>query len=134
LPATPNKSPTLDEYLTHDEFRARFEAEKAALARHYCTLFRFWRGCRFKPCRRERACMGDAPECLKGSIGSISRHAQFEAREKVVRATPRNIAAPERAARAIMPGAFDDPSERLRPRQIPRGWTRPSERRRAAKR
>jgi hypothetical protein len=134
LPPTANKSPALEQYLTREEFRARFDAEKVKAQRHYCTLFGFWRTCRFKPCRRERACMGDAPACLTRSVGRISRPQQFDAREKLLQATPANMAAPERAARAIMPGVFDDPSERVRPQDIPRGWTRKSERRRGAKR
>ena len=125
----PNKTLTLEEYLTREEFRTRFVAEKAFVQRHYCTLFRFWRTCRLKPCRRERACKGDQHECLKLSVDGVPRHDQFDARQKLLQATPRNIAAPERAARDLMPNSFDDSWGSFRPQDIPRGWKRLSERR-----
>ncbi len=131
-----NKTLTLEDYLTREEFRARFDAEKAKVQRHYCTLFRFWRSCTFKPCRRERACRGDPHECLKLSVHRIPRPDQFDARQKLLQATPRHMAAPERAARDIMPNAFDNSLGSFRPQDIPRGWTRASKRRdrRGAKR
>ncbi|MGB6539227.1 MAG: hypothetical protein WBF58_25075, partial [Xanthobacteraceae bacterium] len=46
------------------------------------------------------------------------------AREKLLRDSPSNLAAPERAARAVMPGSFDDSSGGLRAQDIPRGWRR----------
>jgi hypothetical protein len=47
--------------ITAEKYVARFEAEVAKLARHYCSVFGFWRDCSFKPCRRARRCIGDAP-------------------------------------------------------------------------
>jgi hypothetical protein len=132
----PNKTLNLEDYLTREEFRARFDAEKANVQRRYCTLFRFWRSCRFKPCRRARTCKGDQHECLKLSVNRVSRMEQFDARQKLLQATPRNTAAPEGAARGIMPDSFDDSWGSFRPQDIPRGWKRLSERpgRRGAKR
>jgi hypothetical protein len=124
-----NKSPTLEDYLTQEEFRARFEAEKVKVQRHYCTLFGFWRSCRFKLCRREHACRGDQHECLKLSVSRLTRTEQFDAREKLLQATPRNLPAPEYAARHLMPNSFDDSWDAFRPRDIPRGWTRSATRR-----
>lgn len=120
-----NKTPSLDDSLTREEFRARFNAEAAKVQRHYCTLFAFWRACRFKLCRREQACRGDHSECLKALVDRVPRRQQFDARMKLLQETPRNLGAPERAAREFMPSepwAF-------RPQLIPRGWTRPSARR-----
>jgi hypothetical protein len=131
-----NKTPTLEDYLTGEEFGARFAAEKARLAGHYCTLFGFWRGCRLPLCRRERACSGDARACLQRSVLQVPRERQFAARQALLQASPRNLAAPERAARAVMPGSFDDSRDGLRARDIPRGWRRMGKRadRRAGKR
>src|ERR1700761_8035821 len=96
-----------EEHLTREEFRARFDAEKARVQRHYCTLFKFWRGCRSKPCRRARACMGDANACLKRSVNDISRRVLSAARRELTAAIPRNCAAPEREARLFMPNESD---------------------------
>jgi hypothetical protein len=110
--------------LTREDFRARFDAEKLALARHYCTLFGFWRSCRFKPCRRARACKGDHRACLQRAVGRIARAEQFAARQRLLAMTPANLPAPERAARDLMPNTLDDSWAALRPRDIPAGWTR----------
>jgi hypothetical protein len=130
LTTQPNKTPTLEDYLTHEEFRARFEAEKAKVQQHYCTLFAFWRSCRFKLCRRAHVCRGDLAECLKRSGHKVPRAEQFEAREKLLQGTPRNLPAPELTARQLMLNSFDDSWAAFRPRDIPRGWTRSAARRR----
>jgi hypothetical protein len=123
------KNSELEDFLTREEFRARFDAEKISLQRHYCTLFEFWRSCRGKSCRRARACAGDAAACLRRSVGRIARHRQFVARQQLLRASPKNLAAPESAARAIMPNSFDDRWGAFRARDIPAGWTRAARRR-----
>ena len=51
--------------MTARDYEARYRAEVKTLRRHYCTLFAFWKGCGFRPCRRARACAGDALACLK---------------------------------------------------------------------
>jgi hypothetical protein len=131
-----HKPPTLEDRLTQEEFRARFEAEKVEVARHYCVLFRLWRRCPSKPCRRDRACVGDAVACLRRGARAVPREAQFAARQKLLQATPRHLAAPERAARDIMPSGFGDSSAAFRPQDIPAGWMRAGARppRRRAKR
>ena len=82
---------------------ARFAAERARLQRHYCNLFKFWRACPDKNCRRHLRCCGDTSECLKNRIGEIPRHAQFLAREAVLMSTPRNAGGAERTVRQFMP-------------------------------
>jgi len=126
----PAKQPTLEDYLTREEFRVRFVAEKIVVQRHYCTLFRFWRSCRHKPCRRARACTGDPHRCLPARVDEVPRHEQFQARQSLLQATPPNIAAPEHAARDLMPNSFADSWAALRLRDIPRGWRRAGKRRR----
>ena len=85
------------------DWSARFAAERARLQRHYCNLFKFWRACRDKRCRRALRCCGDASECLKSRIGEIPRHAQFLARQAVLVSTPHNAGGAERTVRQFMP-------------------------------
>jgi hypothetical protein len=101
-----SKKLTHEEYLTLEEYRVRFDAEKAKVQRHYCTLFGFWRSCPFKPCSRARACKGDQSACLKRWVPQVPRDRQFRARQDLLEATPHHIGAPERAAREFMPGGF----------------------------
>jgi hypothetical protein len=88
------------------EYEERYRVEKKILQRHYCTLFAFWKSCRCKPCRKARACVGDAAACLKRNEGWVSREKQFAARQEVLDATPGNMGAPERLARQAMPGGL----------------------------
>jgi hypothetical protein len=125
MPTKATKSSAFENYLTRREFRTRFEAEKVRVARRYCTLFRFWGNCRLKLCRRQRACAGEPLTCLTSSVDRIPRDNQFAARQLLLQATPRNIAAPERAARELMPNTFADAAwGAVKPRDIPPGWRR----------
>jgi hypothetical protein len=51
----------------------------------------------------ERACRGDAKACLKAALARVPHNVRWRARQDVLDATPRNIGAPERAARQCMP-------------------------------
>jgi len=44
---------------------AKLRAEHDAMARFKCNLFRFWRVCRDKRCRRARGCAGDMHACFR---------------------------------------------------------------------
>jgi hypothetical protein len=128
-----NKIMTHEEFLAREEFRARFDTEKTQVQRHYCTLFQFWRHCRFKPCRRARTCKGDQSACLRRSVVGVPRDRQFRARQDLLTATPLHIGAPERAAREFMPNefwAYHTPSGKVVDvtEPAPRGWTRLSQR------
>jgi hypothetical protein len=92
--------------ITAEKYVARFEAEAAKLARHYCGVFGFWRDCQFKPCRRARRCIGDAPACLKEREHEIARGHQWQARQQVLASTPANAGPPERTAREILPSGL----------------------------
>ena len=94
------------ETLTPEQYTARFNAEKAKLQRAYCTMFKFWRTCRFKPCRKARACRGDQDACLKRGEKLVPRDIQWEARRQMLAATPANAGPPERMAREFLPGSF----------------------------
>ncbi len=96
----------LPKTMTARDYEARYRAEAKTLRRHYCTLFAFWKSCGSKPCRKARACAGDALACLKRNEASVSRDKQFAARQRLLETTPANIGAPERLARQAMPGGL----------------------------
>ena len=83
---------------------ARFRAEKTALSRHYCDVFKFWRACPLKQCRKARHCAGDPDACLKRREREVPRDVQWQARQRILVATPADAGAPERMARELMPG------------------------------
>ena len=95
--------PTRNRKLTGAEFTARYQAEKIVQRQRYCEVFELWRRCTKGGCRRERACTDDASACLKRVFVVIPRDAQWQAREKILAAMPKNLGAPERAARQCMP-------------------------------
>ena len=89
-----------------DDFEKRFIAEKAALQRHYCTVFKLWERCALKRCRRARTCTGDQNACLKRGIEHVPRQVQWEARQQILKTTPAHAGPPERTAREFMPYDF----------------------------
>ncbi len=91
---------------TPEQYSARFNAEKAALQRHYCDVFKFWRTCPFKRCRKARTCSGDADVCLKRREKEIPRDIQWQARQRILASTPASAGPPERMAREFLPGGL----------------------------
>ena len=85
------------------EYARRLAVEKALQQRRYCDAFASWRTCSRKTCRRQRCCAGDAAGCLRRALDGVPHAAQWQARQDIVKTTPRNIGAPERAARQCMP-------------------------------
>jgi hypothetical protein len=83
-------------------YQVRYNEERAKLRRHYCTIFRFWRMCRYPPCKKARTCRGDAYACLERNERSVPRRVQLDARQHMLETT-REKAGPERAARECMP-------------------------------
>jgi|SRR5579863_1653993 len=98
-----SKKPIRKRQLTAAEFTERYKAEKFLQQRRYCELFGQWRRCPSGRCHRERACMGAAGACLKRAVAALPHETQWQAREKILAATAKNIGAPERAARQCMP-------------------------------
>ena len=100
------KSPSLTkqtiEGIPAERYQERFKEERAKLRRHYCTVFKFWRSCRYKPCKNARACLGDALACLKRNEQNVPREEQWQARQEILETTPEKDG-PERAARECMP-------------------------------
>jgi len=85
------------------EYARRLAVEKALQQRRYCDAFALWRTCPLKACRRQRRCGGDTAGCLRRALDRVPHQVQWRARQDILEATPRNIGAPERAARQCMP-------------------------------
>jgi hypothetical protein len=85
------------------DYARRFALEKILQQKRYCDAFALWRSCRRQACSRHARCTGDAAACLRRSLGRVPREVQIRARKSILAATPRNIGAPERAARQCMP-------------------------------
>ena len=92
--------------LTPERYAARFNAEKAALQRAYCDIFKFWRTCPFKKCRRARTCSGDPGVCLKNHVDEIPRDMRWQVRRQILAATLPQAGPPERQARELLPGSL----------------------------
>jgi hypothetical protein len=97
--------------ITSEEWRADFNATKAMMQRYYCTTFKFWVACPFKPCRKARRCCGDQNACLKRGIDQVPRHVQFRARQYLIKITPPDAGRGARTARQYMPLAFYEHEE-----------------------
>jgi hypothetical protein len=89
-------------------YAGRFAAEKARQQKRYCDAFGLWRTCENTRCVRQRRCCGDADDCLGKALAlnRVPRHLASQTRQRILAATPRNIGAPERAARQCMPLDF----------------------------
>jgi hypothetical protein len=85
------------------EYARRLAVEKALQQRRYCDALALWRTCSRKACRRQGRCCGEAAGCLRRALDRVPHQAQWRARQDILAATPRNIGAPERAARQCMP-------------------------------
>ena len=88
------------------EYARRFAVEKMAQQRRYCDAFALWLVCSRKACQRQGRCDGDANACLRRALDRVPHPQQWRARQDILDATPRNIGAPERAARQCMPRDF----------------------------
>ena len=88
------------------EYARRLAVEKALQQRRYCDAFALWRSCSHKTCRRQRHCGGEAAGCLRRALDRVPHQEQWRVRQDILASTPRNIGAPERAARQCMPRDF----------------------------
>ena len=85
------------------DYAQRLVVEKVLQQRRYCDAFALWRSCSRAACRRQRRCCGEAAGCLRRALDRVPHPVQWRARLDILAATPRNIGAPERAARQCMP-------------------------------
>ena len=88
------------------EYAQRLAREMERQQERFCSALALWRTCRHKACRRHRACCGDAKACLGRALDRVPHRLQWQARDNILRSTPHNIGAPERAARQRMPRDF----------------------------
>jgi hypothetical protein len=102
------RKPTAPAIAAELKYAARFEAEKARQQKRYCDVFELWRSCHLKRCLRNRRCRGDVNACLAKAVAldHVPHRTQWRTRQDILTATPRNIGAPERAARQCMPIDF----------------------------
>jgi hypothetical protein len=85
------------------EYARRLAVEKALQQRRYCDAFALWQTCPRTACRRQCRCGGEAAGCLRGALDRVPHPKQWRARQDILASTPRNLGAPERAARQCMP-------------------------------
>jgi hypothetical protein len=77
---------------TVDEGLALSDVAHAAVWRLYCDVFKFWRSCRVKRCRRHRRCLGDPAPCLMGGLPSVPEAQRRAAAAMVIAGGPRRLA------------------------------------------
>jgi hypothetical protein len=77
---------------TVDEGLALSDAAHAAVWRLYCEVFKFWRSCRIKRCRRHRRCLGEPALCLMRGLSSVPETQQRAAAAAVIAGGPRRLA------------------------------------------
>ena len=110
----PLPKPTAKVLASGMKYAARFAAEKARQQKRYCDAFELWRSCEHKRCVRHRRCCGDADACLAKAVAldRVPHRLAWQTRRDILAATPRNIGAPERAARQCMPLDFYEKKSR----------------------
>jgi hypothetical protein len=89
--------------LTGPQWQARYNAAAEVAQRQYCDIFKFWRGCRYKPCRRAKTCRGDSLLCLKRGRWGVPRDVLYQAELQVRAAIPAHLTGPERSGRSMSP-------------------------------
>ena len=63
----------------------------AATWRLYCEVFRFWRRCAAKPCRRHRRCLGEPAGCLMRGLPGVPPAERMAAEKAVIAGGPRRL-------------------------------------------
>ena len=76
---------------TVDEGLALSDAAHAAVWRLYCEVFKFWRSCRVKKCRRHRRCLGEPAPCLMGGLSSVPEAQRRAAAAIVIAGGPQRM-------------------------------------------
>jgi hypothetical protein len=103
-----------DDKLSPKEWQARYDAAITIVARKYCDMFKFWRDCRYKPCRSARRCVGDARDCLHQRQFSVPYDVSIAARERMSADTPPNADRFVRTAYHQPPHSAGKPNSKLR--------------------
>jgi hypothetical protein len=69
------------------EWQRRHDAG-AVVARKYCDMFKFWRDCKYKPCRSARRYRGDQGACLEKHCWSVPYEVGRAAHKQMIADTP----------------------------------------------
>ena len=88
------------------QWQTEFDRAAAAVQREYCDLFKFWRGCDRKACRKAKSCSGDAHACLRRGKDQVPYETRARAQAAILAATPPGASAAERTARRFHPSDF----------------------------
>ena len=107
-------SKSKDDDLSPKEWQARYDAACTIVARKYCDIFKFWRDCRYKPCRSARRCVGDARDCLDQRWFGVPYDVSIAARERMSAETPPNADRFVRTAYHQPPHSAGKPNSELR--------------------
>ena len=62
-------------------------------------VFEFWRACRYKLCRKAKACSGDACDRLNRGIDQVPYDVQNRARDRIIAATSSEVYCAVKTAR-----------------------------------
>ncbi len=68
------------------------DAAHVAVWRLYCEVFRFWRACPVKSCRRHRRCLGEPAGCLMRGLPAVPEQRRLTAANEVIAGGPRRVA------------------------------------------
>ena len=67
------------------------DAAHIATWRLYSDVFKLWRACQFRRCRRHRCCAGEPARCLIRALPSIAQEEQLAATKEVIKGGPRRV-------------------------------------------
>jgi hypothetical protein len=95
-----------EQTFTPEEFQKRFKAATEAAQRQYCDIFKFWRDCRLKGCRRSKTCGGNPQLCLKRGFTQVPNEVADHALTRVIESTPADADRPTKLARQMSPQSF----------------------------
>jgi len=107
-------SKSKDDKLSPKEWQARHDTACAIVTRKYCDMFRFWRDCRYKPCRSARRCVGDARDCLDRRWFSVPYEVGVAAHSQMSAETPPNAGRFLWGAHQRAPHSVGKPNSKLR--------------------
>ncbi len=70
---------------------ALVDAAHIATQRLYCDVFKFWRGCRLRSCKRHRRCCGEPIACLLRGLPFVPPSQRLKAQNEVIAGGPRRV-------------------------------------------
>lgn len=88
------KQPTAKAFLkrrTFEQGKKLADDAHAATWRLYCEVFRFFRSCRLKSCKRHRRCGGEPAACLMRGLPTVPPAERLAAQKSVIAGGPRKI-------------------------------------------